>query len=480
MKALATVIQVLCILVGFSISQGNAVRADEDDLLYRDLAPLRYDVKLQLHWERSVRRTEQQKDALTKQLRQHLQASVSGSWKFEIQQQGPLPQADLATLRNWDGPLSQQLGTKTFLITIESRNGETVLGVREGDHTTRQWGHVYHGTIQHDRYLATMLHRLIGQAFQPLYRITQIERTQIEMIALAGEWTLPESLFSCFRPHGLARPALIYRNRDNEIQEIQMLPLTYLSLESRERGRISARLISAFPAPLGSGRSKRVEIWGLGGNPAPQSTSVKLVLQTDPSQVLMGHRVVVQPKRYLKDEAAGEPVELLSDRLGIVQISAIDEQQLVWLYVWSGEALLARVPFVPGWSDRESLSLPDDAERLRVEGELERLRAELIADVSRRAISRIRVLQAASTKDEDQVSRRLAAHNDLPGRAFYLSKLSLIETIGVREAEAARNRAAVARIKRSCSEMKTVINRFLNPDRDVELREEAQSLLKLP
>ncbi len=470
----------LFVILGFVLSRGIDVHAAEEDLLYREIAPQRYHVDLHLHWDHSPQRTEEQRTRLTDQLRQRLRGSVAKSWDFEIHQQGPLPQANLTTLQNWNETPPQKFAAKTFLITIQPRNEETILGVREADHTTRQWSPVFHKSIQHERYLPTILHQLIAKAFQPLYRITSVERKRIGMIGLAGEWTLPESQFSCFQPKALARPILIYRNRDGEIQEIQTLPLTYLSLEDRKRGRLTANLISAFPAPLGSGRTKRVEIWGLGGQPLDQPTNVRLTLQSDNTQVLMGHRVVVQPKRDLKDEATGESVELLSDRRGMVRIPKIDGQSLVWLYVWSGKALLARVPFVPGWSDTIDLSLPDDSDRLRVEGELERLRSNLIADVSRRAISRIRILQAAKDKDEDLVSRRLAAHEKIPGREFYLSQLSTIENLGVREAKASRNRVAVARIQKACSDMKTVINRFLNPDRDIELREEAGSLLKLP
>lgn len=473
-------IPLFCFLFGFYLTHGMDLHATEDDILYRELAPSRYIVDLHLHWDHSPLRSERQRNLITDQLRQRLKASVAGSWQFQIHQQGPLSEPKLSALRAWDQSPPQKLAVKTFLITIQTRNDETLLGVREGDHTTQRWSPVFHDTIQHDRYLATTLHRLIGEAFQPLYRVTSINRQQIGTIALAGEWTLPEEQFSCYRSNALARPILIYRNRDDKIQDIQSLPLTYLSFENRERGRVSATLISAFPAPLGSGRSKRVEIWALGGQPLEEPTAVTLTQQRDSSQVLMGHRVVVQPKRFLKAEETGEPVELLSDRNGVVSISAIHGEQLVWLYVWSGEALLARVPFVPGWSETEVLSLPDDSERLRVEGKLERLRASLITDVSRRAISRIRILQAASQKEEDLVSRRLQAHDQIPGRDFYLSELALIENIGVRAAEASGNRVAAARIKKSCSEMKTVINRFLNPDRDVELKEEAASLLKLP
>ena len=43
----------------------------------------------------------------------------------------------------------------------------------------------------------------------------------------------------------------------------------------------------------------------------------------------------------------------------------------VWLYVYSGKALLARVPYAPGLRPVETVELPDDSIRLRVEGELD-------------------------------------------------------------------------------------------------------------
>lgn len=454
------------------------LRAAEEDLIYREIATLKYDVKIQLLWEQHPSWTQDFRNTMQSDLKNRIQRSVRDSWTLSIADstlngQKIEPHTDHSAIS-----LQHKLAAKTFVVTITHQAGQIQIAIREGDRTTQQWGLIRRQQIDDDRFLAASLHRLIGESFRPVYQISQIQRDQIDMIAIAGEWTLDDTLFSCFQVQGLARPVILYRDRDQQLQQIQTLPLTYLSMDSRLRARITARLLSAFPAPLGRGRSNRVSIWALGERPLSQPTTVKLVMQGAPDHVLMGHRVVIQPKRSLKDEPTGEPKELLSDRQGQLSVSALNSEELVWLYVWSGEALLARVPFIPGWADQEILTLPDDSDRLKVEGELERLRADLVADVSRRAISRIRILQEAKRGDADLTSRLRVRHDALPNRQSYQSRLEIIQEEGVRASLKSGNRIAASRIEKACEQMESVINRFLNPDRDVELKEEADALLK--
>jgi len=454
--------------------------ASEEDLLYRDLAPQPYTVRIHLQWSPSIRLSPAAKDRVVSDLQHLLLRSVGAFWSLDIQQNGPLPVAEVELLRERDFPLDYDVARKTYLVVVEQDGVQWKLGAREGDHTTSQWSATAEETLDDPRLLALTLHHMIGRVFQPLYRISQIDRDKIDLIAVGGEWSIADEAFDVAAEDRLARPVIIYRNRQNKIEQIQSLPLTYLSLGDRDRARITSRLISAYPAPLGSGRKSRVELWALGGRPLYERTGVTLVLQANPSQVLMGHRVVVQCKRFVKDEVQAEPIELLSDRHGRLEVGQVAGYPAVWLYVWSGEALLARIPFVPGWNERETLSLPDDSVRLRVEGELDRLRTDLVADVSGRAINRILLLKAAKTKDRTEIDRLKEVRHSLPTEQDYQRRLEKILTGGVRDAEAGGSRVAVMRIRKDCDVMQKVIYRFLDPDRDQELMSEVDALLKLP
>src|SRR5262249_33249717 len=79
---------------------------------------------------------------------------------------------------------------------------------------------------------------------------------------------------------------------------------------------------------------------------------------------------------------------LVADRNGLVTLNASLSATggPVWLFVKSGQALLARVPVVPGAQSVEPLELPDDALRLETEGNIASLQAELVDTVARRAV----------------------------------------------------------------------------------------------
>ena len=134
----------------------------------------------------------------------------------------------------------------------------------------------------------------------------------------------------------------------------------------------------------------------------------------------------------------------------------------MWLYVWSGEALLARVPYAPGWEPVTELALPDDTIRLRVEGELERLKGDCRKRRPPFGISR-QGLQSAKLGDKNETTKFLGKLYELPGKADFQRPLGFIRTAGLRDAKAARQRGAEVRIARSLLPLEDVIRNYLPP-----------------
>lgn len=457
-----------------------AFGADDDDL-YRELATSRYSVQLRLHWADSPRLGPEFRGKCATEIRSRVYRSTGSFWALSVVEDDSLQPVSEARLRSISGVPVAAKSTyqKIMLVTIRETEGIYRLAAREWDRTTQIWSATAESTITERELIPPTIHRLVADVFRPLYAISTIDRSDLELITFGGEMIPPDPDFSPFRENAFARPVIIYKNREQEIEKIQALPLTYIKIEEHDRAWTKAKIISAYPAPLGGNRRSRVELWALGGRPILNQTTVKLTRWDKPSRVLMGHRIQVIPKWFVRDEGISEPNELLSDRQGLVTISPDGDFPVVWLYVWSGEALLSRVPFAPGETETEQLELPDDSIRLRVEGELDRLRGDLIADVARRAILQIRMIDAAKKGDKSEAYRLIDELRKLTTKAEYELRLQRIQAGGMNESRKSGNRVSEMRIKSSCDRLITVLDRYLDLDKEAQTIEEVDALLKI-
>ena len=225
-----------------------------------------------------------------------------------------------------------------------------------------------------------------------------------------------------------------------------------------------------------------------------QSTRLQLLPRRNPSRPLIGHRVVVLSRRLTKKAASTAapdegvvqgkeekkkqadlppPRRLLSDRNGTVDVRVDERMPLVWLYVMSGNSVLARVPFAPGCQETLTLLLPDDSDRLGVEGEVARLQGELIETVARRAVlmAKSKKLAEAEKPDWAKVDQQLKEIEGLTPLADFVAQLDKVEFAAVESAKSDRNKVAVSRIRRICSEAKELFQRHLSEDKLKKFRE---------
>ncbi|HUG19238.1 MAG TPA: hypothetical protein VMM56_09695 [Planctomycetaceae bacterium] len=470
------------IFIGFlGLSAVAPALGDTDDDLYREIASSRYSVQIRMHWADSPRLGTEFRAKCESEIRARLARSTGAFWALSLVEDDSLQPVSESALQAISGPpvAAKSAYDKIMLATIRETEGTYRLAAREWDRTTQIWSATAKATITERSLISSTVHRLVADVFQPLHAISTIDRSDLELVTFGGEIVPPDADFSPFRENAIARPVIIYKNREQQIEKIQALPLTYIKIGEHDRAWTKASIISAYPAPLGGNRRSRVELWALGGRPILQQTNVKLTLWNEPLRVLMGHRIQVIPKWFVRDEAISEPGELLSDRQGLVTISPVSNIPVVWLNVWSGEALLARIPFVPGWTETEQLELPDDSIRLQVEGELDRLRGDLIADVARRAILQIRMLDAAKKGDKSEAYRLIDELRKLTTKAEYELRLQRIQAGGMNDSRKSGNRVSEMRIKSSCDRLKIVLNRYLDLDKEAQTIEEVDALLKI-
>jgi hypothetical protein len=193
-----------------------------------------------------------------------------------------------------------------------------------------------------------------------------------------------------------------------------------------------------------------------------------MVYQTDESIPLIGYNVQLVAKRGMRDEARKPPITQFSGRDGYVHIPVDPDEPIVWVYVYSGNALLARVPYVPGVTTDETIPLPDDSIRLSVEGEIDLMRGKLIDTVARRAT----LMALAKMTDENEkllpaqrrtvIDEKFREIYALPGKEEFQTRLSTIREPSLIQARRLKNKFAERRIKKLCDDTGKLIDQYLD------------------
>ena len=421
---------------------------------------------------------------------QQLLRTVGRLWSMEIEENNWLWPADRTGLQRLsEADLSARLGDaapdKAYLLAIETAGPRLRLSGREWDAATRRLGPVHSLETADRRGLPEAAVALIGRLFQPLLSIETIEpdglsvRLRLRGGALLAAADSHERLREQVRPGDLLQPLLRYLDRDRNLREVQQVPWTYLHVDSVDRGRVAATLISGLRAPLGTGSFRRVEPVALGLQPQTEATSLQLVARDQPPRPMAGFKVRVVPKTHPRDEPQAEERTALTDRDGQLRIEAQPEHPLVWLYIHSGEALLARVPFLPGIEPSATIELPDDSLRLATEGEIDVLKGRLIDTVARRAALMARIRKLAREGDWQNIDQPRRELSTLPGIREFQSQLNAIRVPALEAAAERRDRIAAARIRQLCDEAADLVRRYLDPDAIRELNEEVEELRRL-
>jgi hypothetical protein len=185
-----------------------------------------------------------------------------------------------------------------------------------------------------------------------------------------------------------------------------------------------------------------------------------------------------------KPPAPPQPAKLprlVADRSGVVTLnaSASPNGEPVWLFIKSGQALLARVPIVPGAQSAEVLELPDDTLRLEIEGSIATLQAELVDAVARRAVLMSQAKARAKASQWEAMGEVLKQLDDMPKAGAFAININAIRQPALKAARARRDRTTEERIKRLCDEATELVTNYLDEEKLKELKEELTELRQI-
>ena len=440
-----------------------------------------YDVAVFVTFQDDPSFTTKLRQEIADRAREELAARAGSFWSpLEVRVSGPRSQIAPLTdgregIERLIPALRELPHDKVFLMGISAEGGEAVVRGAEWDKNSGTLGSWISERVTDRRLLASTAARIVGRTFRPLATIESIEGRTAILELRGAELTPPDRRFLPASEGDSLQPFLRFLNRKREVERIQTVPWTYLEVQEVDRARVVCRVISSFKAPLAVA-SRRVQLMAVGATPVYDETRLEIAPHGQPDNPVVGARVEILDRLPTKDDAVEDRVIAATDRFGRIAVPVDPLKPLVWVQVYSGKSLLARVPIVPGLVPTMSLSVPDDSPRLRVEGELSLLEGELIDIVGRREVLMARGRQIVKDNKWDEIEKITTGLEDLPGIADFEKRVEAARIVGIQAARDRKDKIAEARVDRLAATFLGLVREHLDPEKIATFKDEMAEL----
>jgi hypothetical protein len=372
-----------------------------------------------------------------------------------------------------------------FVATIERLSAGTRISVRSWQPEAQVETSIESIEVVDKREIATSLLRLCRKLARPMGVIEQVNEKSVRVRLRAGELTTPDPSFAQLKAGDVLLPMLAYRGKQGDVERLQAIPWTYITVDEIDGSMVRGTIQSGLRMALGGKRRGRIDTVVVAMRAQQSTTRIQMLTQLKPQRPLVAHRIEVRSEPMIpKAKPGGPPVdpnstllrELLTDRRGLATVSAVAEQPLVWLFAYSGQNLLARVPFVPGVTEHVALEVPDDATRLTAEADLQMLQSEVIDAVAARNTAIASIRAAAKKNDWSTVESKLDIIKRQQSAVSLKDRMTAVRVAGVAAAKSRRDKTAESRINRMCDELNKLISTHLGDDKIATVAEEMESL----
>jgi hypothetical protein len=357
---------------------------------------------------------------------------------FTMPEGGPTP----------GNPLSWRDVDKLMFVRITDNAGATSIHVREWDAYVMRWGQSASINSTSRRALPDEITQLLIRAFSPVAMVRRVAGREVSLRLRAS--ALDRAVEGPIQPNDVFQPLQRRGGPDDPQVETRAVEWTLLRVKSVEGDAIQTSLFSGLRNPLANRTRGRNEQLALLVKSPFKQTSVRL--ETDGHRPLKGYELLERPTE--------EGKELVSVGFtgadGSVTVERSDAAVRM-LFVKNGDRMLARLPLAVGHQRRVVAEIPDDDERLEIEGFIVGFQEDVIDTFARREMLISSIEQALERGERDNAAtlldrlKRLSTQYEMQG---LLNQRRLQLT-----ASAPRD----PRIDKLFSDTDALIRRFLNP-----------------
>lgn len=474
-------------------------RKSLDDVIPFNLKPYRVRVEVSLTGTdrgRSVNAA-----TVRRELRRALHRMYGRLWELDlgksdwlipgtVAQIADLQKTDLIDMRNEEDPLIRYPETevdKTMLVAVAATSAGFEIICREYDVRTQDLAPARRAFTPDARGIASESARLIRDSFRSYLKFLRRYEDDsgvafMELQVQGGEIVVPDPSAEQLRENDVLRPFQRFMSRTDgaRLRQLRSLPFTYIRVLSIDRevrrGVATGAVLMHGPVTPFGMRGRSLEQVALCQRPTADSSVVKLIQRSAEERPLVSQRVTLVYKLRLRDEETREQERLVSDRNGHLRIPLTADHPTVWMYIYSGRLLLARIPYAPGILPVDTVTLPDDSIRLSVEGDLQLFRDQLVDAVALREVHFSLARQAADEGRAEDLQQHLEDYAKIPQVESFRKSLALIRVEAVNRAVEERNLPAQRAVERLCRGMEQSLDVFFSDEKRIDREEELSTL----
>lgn len=433
-----------------------------------------------------------------------LERSVGSLWNVDLDVLPPANRTDGELLRRWSTEKLRATYDATsfdvwFGVTVQRQGSQRKIFVRAWQPRFDWISSVQEVALYEPRETAGKIVQLCWKLFRPEILIEQVDQNSLHARIRGGDLRSADPAFALFRPGDCLSAWLLYYDRDKSLKKRQELPWTYVRLDTIDGAMATGTVVSGLRLPLSGKMRGRIDKVAVAARPVYPETRLQLGVQNQPTRLLAGYRLEFRTKlperRSVEEQKTDENTEgkteddqakpqeeevvsVLTDRLGNASLVPDAEHPLIWVYVYSGSLMLARVPTVPGAEPEMRLEVPDDSTRLQVEGDLQLLQGDLINLVAERNTLIASIRASIKKGDWSRADLMRKQIDGLPTRDSFINRLAGIRVPAMSAAKAKKDRHGEVRIDRLCNDVSELIARYLDPEKLKLVTEELDALLK--
>jgi len=308
-------------------------------------------------------------------------------------------------------------------------------------------------------------------AFAPLARVDRIERDGKDSIAVlrvkAAGLPIRDPSLKILQAGDVFRPLVCYKNRDNKYLGTSRSRWSLCVVEKiapeEVRCRVHSGVRGAEMPTRGKGRAESLalRVQSPGG-----STMVLLQSRVPPKKPLAGCDVYAYPP----DKKDAVALVGQTDRRGLLLVPSLKGSPARVLLVKNGNALLAKLPIVPGLERQVTAEIPNDDQRLGAEGFITGLQEELFDIVARQKIFVAMIKNRVDAKQFDKAAELIDKLRGLPTA----QQLNL-QLVSEQERLATSDPSIQKKIDMLMNDTRQLIDKWLDPqiieDLERDLRE---------
>lgn len=333
------------------------------------------------------------------------------------------PEAKLVTPRV-SGLVAENIEVydKIFIVRVEHRSIPNVISVVEMETLMRHFGPTaVEQSIDNIGEIADAVGRGVTRAFAPVVRIEEAGQRSADGLLRGGGLIVDENSPGMVGKGDVLVPMVRKNDRNGNPYIIGRIDWAYLFVTEVERNKLKMDYHAGRPGGLQGRRNQRTFRTALKARNFGDHTLVRLHAKDDPDFPLIGYEI------YQRDLDSSDMTFVgRTDWNGRLLVEKTDDP-LRLLYVKNGGAVLARLPTVPGLTDKEVADISGDDMRLQAEAFIRGVQNTIIDLVAVRELFKARIelrLKKGTPEDMEKAKDLLVALRSQPTNERIAAELS--------------------------------------------------------